>query len=652
VRSHAGAAGLALATALLTAVAARPPERVRLDVGGLASPYLGDGWSESLRTDIEKDVAALDPPAASFETRFRFRGATSGAGLRLPLAAADGAWQLSLRAMARVRTAVSLHAGGSPAARLVLPRGPWAEHALALAAAPGEALDLDLALQAQPLVRVPDEYAARPLVWLASIELRAPGGLAFTNDARALLAAAPLAVFAFALLVGAGSWTATGAAVAAGLLVVGLAHEAPLALLVALPRLLPLALGAGLLTRAACGRLPAPTRAGLAALVAAGTLFHGSLAFVPGYDPGDLEIHVRRARDLGAVPLEYDALLRYGSHLPTPSQTFGEATAALGSRTPIPYSPLPYVFYYAAHALGAELYWAMALVNTLLAMALAPWLFVVASRVFSTGAAWLAVLLYALDVSVWHHIARSHAPAAFGMALAPAALLLLADQAERLGDSRRALACGGALGIAVLGYSTLPVLAGFFGLALLALLGLDAAGLSRPAKQGLALALVAGGLLAGGVYYFHYLPGLLHGWGNVGAGPDLFEGRTFLIFHNESRQSMRVWVGGFLATLLAGLVAAPFAIARARAGARPVLLAWLSAWALTMLAKEPFLFPRPLRWAKEDQFVAPLLALLIGAGIVALPRPWLRRNVAAAVLTVALWYQLGDFRAHATAVWP
>ncbi|MGE0452770.1 MAG: hypothetical protein AB7O37_03740 [Vicinamibacteria bacterium] len=650
--SRASAAGLAVALALATAFAARPPERVRLGVGGLASPYLGDGWSESLRTDIEQDVAALDPPAATLETRFRFRSAASGASLRLPLASRDGAWRLSLKAMARVRTAVSLHADGSPVGRLVLSRGPWAEHALELAAAPGEALALDLALQAQPLVRVPDEYAERPVVWLSSLELAAPGGLAFTSDARALLAVAPLAAFAFALLIGAGQRLALAAALAASLAAVGFAREAPLALLVALTRLGPVALGAGLLTRAACARLTQPARTGLAALVAAGTLLHGSLAFVPGYDPGDLEIHVRRARDLGVMPFEYDPLLRYGSHLPTPTQSFGEATAALGSRTPIPYSPLPYVFYYAAHALGADLYWAMPLVNTVLAMALAPWLFVVASRAFSAGAAWLAVLLYALDVSVWHHIARSHAPAAFGMALAPAALLLLADRAERLEAPRRALACGCALGLAVLGYSTLVVLVGFFGLALLALLWLDAAGLSRTAKQGLALALAAGGLLAGGLYYFHYLPGLLQGAGSVGSGADLFEGRTFLIFHNESRQSLRVWLGGFLATLVAGLVAAPFAISRARPGARPVLLAWLSAWALTMLAKEPWLFPRPLRWAKEDQFVAPLLALLIGAGVFALPRPWLRRAVAAALLAVALWFQLGDFRAHATALWP
>ena len=66
-----------------------------------------------------------------------------------------------------------------------------------------------------------------------------------------------------------------------------------------------------------------------------------------------------------------------------------------------------------------------------------------------------------------------------------------------------------------------------------------------------------------------------------------------------------------------------------------------------MVAKEPFLFPRPMRWAKEDQFVAPLLAVLIGAAIGTLPRPWMRWGAGVAAVAVALWLQLGDFRTHA-----
>ena len=43
------------------------------------------------------------------------------------------------------------------------------------------------------------------------------------------------------------------------------------------------------------------SRLALCALVAAGTLWHGSLPFVPGFDPYDVEVHVRRAQDLGQL---------------------------------------------------------------------------------------------------------------------------------------------------------------------------------------------------------------------------------------------------------------------------------------------------------------------------------------------------------------
>src|SRR5439155_1000087 len=84
-----------------------------------------------------------------------------------------------------------------------------------------------------------------------------------------------------------------------------------------------------------------------------------------------------------------------------------------------------------------------------------------------------------------------------------------------------------------------------------------------------------------------------------------------------------------------GLIAAPIALRRGSAEARPFLVCWLAAWALIMVLKEPVLLPRLFRWAKEDQFVSPLLCLLIAGAIAALPRPWLRRAVAAAVVAGA-----------------
>src|SRR5439155_3405361 len=155
-----------------------------------------------------------------------------------------------------------------------------------------------------------------------------------------------------------------------------------------------------------------------------------------------------------------------------------------------------------------------------------------------------------------------------------------------------------------------------------------------------------------GVFYFHYLPGLLRGAGTLQAEADPFLPRTYLVFHNESRQSMRVWAAGFALPLFAGLLAAPFALRRAWPPARPVLGAWLAAWPLVMLAKEPFLFPRPLRWAKEDEFISPLVALLIAAPAWGLPRPWMRWTAAALAVSVAAWLQAGDFRIHASGLMP
>jgi 4-amino-4-deoxy-L-arabinose transferase-like glycosyltransferase len=427
----------------------------------------------------------------------------------------------------------------------------------------------------------------------------------------------------------------------------------PFAVVSAATRLVPLAVLAGLATAWALARAAVSRgeRAALAGLVSAGVLAHGAIAFAPDHNPPDLGTHITRILDLGRLPLDYHAILRYGSHLPTDSQTTAPGTDLFGERALVPYSPLPNLVYYAAHRLGADLRWAVTGINVLLAMAVAPWMWWVARRLWDTGTAWRAALLYTLDLAVWHHVGRVHAPAAFGGALGTAALLYLADRARDTVDRRRILAAGAVLGIAVLGYSSLVVLFGLLGVALLALLALDARGLSPEARRGTALALVAGGLLAGALFYFHYVPGIVRSAGAVEADPDIFSGRTFLIFHNEGRQSLRIWRQGLWVPLFAAVAAAPFALRRARPDARPVLVAWFFGWALLMVMKEPFLFPRMLRWAKEDQFLSPLLDLLIAAGIAAIPRRGVRWAAAGAALGAAAWLQAADYLTHLDTLW-
>jgi hypothetical protein len=640
---------LALAAATVLAAGAGTRRPVSLEVGAFEGGLLRGPWGSATRAD-------LDPPAAADgRTRFYFRSARPGCGLSLPIVL-RGPARLAFRARAVVRSAVGVFVSGARAGEALVSTGPWQWHAVDLPATLGGGRGLgDVTLSFRPLPLVPGDHARSPEILIDEVLIESAGGLSPSWPARLLLGAVPLMAFLFLSAIGAGPVAALIAAAAAAVAALLLAWAAPLPVIAAVPRLLPVALAAGLavhavLSRAASALATPAQRAALACLVSAGVAAHGSVAFFPDHNPPDVEIHVRRTLDLETVSLDYGSLLRYGSHLPTPSQTFGQATAALGDSALIPYSPVPYFVYYPLHLAGLDLRWAITVLNAVLAMAVAPLLWAAAARIWDHGAAWLAAVLYTLDLAVWHHVGRSHAPASFGAALGTAALAYLLPRAAGIDTPRRAAAAGLLLAAAVLGYSSLVVLFGLFGLALLLLLAVDAAGLHLGARKGLAAALAIGGLAAGALFYFHYVPGLLRGAGAMAAGPDLFPGRTVFIFHNESKESVRIWAGGYGWLLAAGLAAAPVALRRARPFARPILAAWLLAWALTMLLKEPFLLPRMLRWAKEDQFLSPLLCLFVGAAVAALPERWMRRAAAAVAIAVAAVLQARDFLLHANSL--
>jgi hypothetical protein len=69
-----------------------------------------------------------------------------------------------------------------------------------------------------------------------------------------------------------------------------------------------------------------------------------------------------------------------------------------------------------------------------------------------------------------------------------------------------------------------------------------------------------------------------------------------------------------------------------------------------MVFKEPFFFPKLLRWAKEDQFLSPLLCLMLAGACTGVRPRWLRACLTALVLLGALFLQLRDFRYHANSL--
>jgi hypothetical protein len=642
---------LAGATAL--AVRDLGPGPQRLEIGSFDRPWLRGDWRRPERTEVD-DAAAGGGPRV-----FYYRAPPPHGEVVLPLRTRSGTLRLSVRATARLRAGLSAFRGSERLGDAILgpgrwegAPGPWVLLSFEAPARPGP---LDLRLTVRPLPLVRREQVADPEVLLDFLEVQSSGGLVLGPRGCILAALVPLLAALGAAWAGGRRLVVPLMSLMAAAGVVALVRASPLSTVAGLERLVPVAVGAGLVALLVL-RLPGlpavevRDRRRLALLVTAGVLFHGAVVFFPNHNPPDIDIHVRRTLDLATVPLDYGALLRYGSQLPTASQDLGAATAALGEATLIPYSPLPYFFYYALHRCGLDLYWALTALGAAVAMLVAPLVWLAAAHLWDRRAAWLAALLYTLDLAVWHHLGRSHAPAVFGGALGTAALLHLLVHGERLDHPRRVALAAGVLAAAALGYSSLVVLLGLFGVALLAALAFDARGLSPAARRGMALALAGGGLLAGLLFYFHYVPGLLRGAGAVEAEPDLFPGRTFFIFHNESRQSLRLWVLGFWMTLVAGLAAMPVALRRARPAARPVLACWLAAWAAIMVLKEPWLFPKLLRWAKEDQFLSPLLCLAIAAAVAAVPSAGARRLATAAVLGGALWLQLRDYAHHAVSL--
>ncbi len=638
------AAGL-VAVALGGALLVLEHRFVRLEIGGFEGALRGD-WSRGRRATVPS------AEARDGRTTFYYRAAPRDADIVWPLRLSGDTLRVTLRGGTGVRTLADLYVNGERLGDALIRPGEWDRYPTDVRPPPGAADRLELALALRLETPEARQAGRAPELLLDYLELRADRGLRYRLPVVLMAAAVPLLVHGFALIVGLSPIVAFLGALLSGVLIGWSGVALPLPLANALPRLFPWALGAGLLTYASLGRRTWPVaweRGGLAALVAVGVVAHGSVVFMPNHNPPDIDIHVKRAWDLGEVPWEYGAWLRYGSQLPTPSQDHGEATAALGEATLVPYSPLPYLAYFGAHRLGVDLYWALTVINTTAAMLVAPVIFLCVRRVWSREAAWLAVALYSVDLAVWHHVGRSHAPAVIGGALGTAALAYLAARAGEM-DGRRVVAAGAALlALAALGYSSLVVLLGLSGLVLLTLLVVDAKALAPAARRGVAAAVICGGTLAGALFYFHYVPGLLEGARGVEAEPDLFPGRAFFIFGNESRQSLRLWRLGYWIPLLLGLIAAPLALRRARPTARPVLIAWFAGWVAIMLLKQDA-FPKLLRWAKEDQFLSPLLAMLIAAAVWALPRASLRWIGAGAVLGAALWLQLRDFAHHANSL--
>jgi hypothetical protein len=632
------AASLATIAAVCVALATGDAGRhaVLLEVGGCLGSFLGGTWGPP------DDVSIRAGDTTDGRTQFIYRPTIANAKLRLPYCAPNRPVRLSMRSYTRVHTFVDVYVGRTRQATWSVSPMRWDRQNTNIVLPRGciTGVDLALGVRQDPLVR--SSNVEHPELLVDFFEVSSPGTFPLAPAWRALVFVAPLVVFALVWAIGLGPWFGLGTSLVVDVIVALLLRSAPLALLSALPRLGAAVLAAGLLAfLMARRRWPRATVAWLAWMVATSAAVHGAWAFFPGHVPPDIHIHKARTIDLGRVPLTYQGILTYGSQFPTPSQDRGEATDALGTHMRIPYSPLPYVLYYGFYRAGLDLTWAMTVVNSVLVSLLIVGMFETAALLWNVWAGWLAAILFSIDLAAWHHVGRSHAPAVIGFVLTLGALLHLIRKAMTEDDrSTKTIAW---VALAFLGYSAALPLFGLFAALWTGALFWDTRVLDERRRRRIIWALVAGAFLAIALYYGHYVPDLLRGTLATAHDVDRFPGRTFLIFHNESRQSMRLWNEGLWIPVLLGLMAALPAICTTSPRVRSLLIAWLGAWIVFMGLKELPILAKLLRWAKEDQFLSPLLCLFLAGAIGTITRSRWRWVLAGTLVLLLAWLHARDY---------
>ena len=611
---------------------------IQVPVGGGRGPLMMSGLGPS-----EAAFGLSREEAVDARREFYFRQVEAlDVSVSIPLLP-QGPLSVDLRMDSTVRTRVDVIASGVTREGTFITSGPWSENRIATSVTL-PTIDFRLRLQDAPLVQRSDPENFRRYV--DAITVRSDDGFRLPWLSRI----AGGATIAFLVMI---AW-ASAIPMAPLLLILtgplalaGFSFQDPVALALALPRLLGFAVAGALVAGFLGHKLEAPARdrAILAALGSLMVLAYGALSFLPNHSPADLDIHIWRTVDLADVPMSYDAWLRYGSHFPTPSQVRGSAAEALGDGPAIPYSPLPYVVFYAAHALGLDLHWSMNAIEALSLCLLLPLVFAFAREASSSAGGLLAAALVAMDLAMIHHLGRAHSPAVVGGALGLAGLLAFGITLRQPTDGGRWKTSALLLGLGALGYSSTPLFYALFGVALLVILMMQPAG--RALVKPVSLSLIVGGALALILFYGHYIPGLVRGSGSSAMLSDPFPGRTFFIFHNESRQALRLWRLGLFIPFLAAIPAILMVAWKTPVAVRSFLIAWVAAWAGIMALKEPWGLPRLLRWAKEDFYVAPAVALLIAIAVSRIESRPLRIALTGVALVTAFVLRARDYGFHA-----
>ena len=387
----------------------------------------------------------------------------------------------------------------------------------------------------------------------------------------------------------------------------------------------------------------------VAQLVAVAALVHSALIFFPNHFPPDAQLHAMQTSWLSGFEWNVSNLSRYSKQLSryitpdgnfmevTPDGNFmeGEDTGQASSTYRAPYPPYFFMLIFGASRAYDDLRFLVEFVPVLMASIMLVLVFLIARTVFADEVvARLAGILFALEISVWHHVHRGHGPGIFG-GLAVLTFIWFVISRREFFVRRRwffALALA-SMGVALL-YTSAFFQVSIFMACLLAL-GI----LSKEGRQSKALASTALGFALGiagavAIYYGPYALAALRPESVVLDRGGVYDPpATFLFMRNQLRDTVRLLQNGHALFVLASFVGLFYL---PQSGASPnnrrIVWAALGTYAIMLLLKDPAFFPRIFLNAKEDLFYAPFACMVLALPLARLWRTPLGRFVVVAIL--------------------
>ncbi len=384
-------------------------------------------------------------------------------------------------------------------------------------------------------------------------------------------------------------------------------------------------------------------------LVAVAALAHSVLVFFPNHLPPDVPLHGIQVSWLSEVDFTYSGLTDYARTL---SRSITSDAVLMETDTihvpddanafAAPYPPFFYMLAYGASQTHDD----MRFVIEVLAVGFGCLMLVLTyflARAFWRDelAARMVAVVFALEISIWHHASRGHGPGLFGGFFV--LLFLLYVSRER----KSWLGLAGVTLVVALSYTVAFVQISVF----MAFFVVLTAWQDRPTALRFASGFALG--IAGAVAVF-YAPYLFGGGGAaLERAADYKAPSSFFFLRNQLRDTVRLLQNGHAAYVLLSLVGLSI-VDRWNLSAhhRRVLWAALATYVTILVLKDPVFLPRVFLHAKEDVFYAPFACMLLALPLTSLWRNRSYRPLTFAVLAILVLLSVRDKAFNADTLYP